>query len=231
MELRDYLAVLLRRWWLVALVPVLVLAVTLYQSARASTTYTATARLAVTRLPEEDPSPTFKYDEYYNFLASEYILDDFVEIVRGNVFASDVAKTIAADRGVQVSPGEVQGAISASRVHRILTIDATSATPERAEIIAQAAAKTLEEKGTSYYGFDSPQRSAVIHTIQQPSGAAPNTSRQEVLLALEVLSGLFAGVLLAFIVDYFDDTLRTPEMVSAALGVPVVARVPDGRER
>lgn len=233
MELRDYLAVLGRRWYIAALVPVLVLAGVLVQASQTRPSYTATAQIAVTRTPEQPPPQPdfFLYDGYYAYLSSEYLLDDLVGVVRGNVFANDVARTLAATKGVQISPDEIQAAITSDRLNRILSIHATSADPNRAVLIAQAAATTLEQKGASFFGLNGPGNGANMAMVQTPAGAASNSRRQEFLQALEVLVAIFAGVLLAFLVDYLDDTLRTPETVTATLGVPVIGSIPNGKER
>ena len=45
-------------------------------------------------------------------------------------------------------------------------------------------------------------------------------------MALEVLAALGFGVLLAFLVDYIDDTLYDAESTTAALRLPHLASVP-----
>ena len=45
-------------------------------------------------------------------------------------------------------------------------------------------------------------------------------------LALGGLIGLVVGLSLAFFLEYMDDTVRTPEQVEGALGVPVFALIP-----
>jgi capsular polysaccharide biosynthesis protein len=230
-ELKEYIVILWRRWWLVVLVPLIVLIGVLYQAVGSQPAYTATTQLAVTRLPQQPATPEFRYDEYYNYLASEYMIDDMVNVVRGNVFAEDVSKTIAATNGVEIAPGEIQGAIDSSRRNRILTVNVTAAKPERAMMIAAAVATTLERNGTAYFGFNPAERGAIIKTVQQPLSASANTEREWLIMALEVMVALFAGVLLAFLVEYLDDTLRSPEMVSAALRIPVIGVIPGGRDR
>lgn len=233
MELKDYLAILWHRWYLVLLVPALVLVGVVVQATQTKPSYTATARVAVTHAPEvEPPQPDyFRYDDYYTYLASEYLIDDLVEVVRGNVFAADVAKTIDETTGIQVSPGEIQGAISSDRLNRILSIHVTLPDANRATLIAQAAATTLESNAASFFGPGSPATPAIVTAVQIPEGAASNLNRQRFIQAVQVLMALFAGVLLAFLVNYLDDTLRSPEMVSAALRVPVIGTIPDGKER
>src|SRR6185437_5725106 len=92
-ELKTYLSILWRRWYIVVLVPLIVLVGVVYQSRNSKLTYSAQARVSVVRSSEE-PQQTqyFQYDGYYQYLASEYALDDLVQVVQGNVFASDVAR-------------------------------------------------------------------------------------------------------------------------------------------
>jgi len=226
MELRAYLAILWRRRWIALILPALVLAGVVLQAMQSRPSYTATARLIVTRVPQEAPPDVFRYDEYYLYLTNEYTVDDFTEVVRGNVFAADVAQRLAQTTGMQVSAGEVQGALSVERRNRALTIRATSFDPQRAVAIAQAAAQTLEERGTQYFGFDDASRRAIISVIEQPLGAASDTRRQQMLWALQLAVAVVGGVLVAFLVDYLADTLDTAEAVQDALGLPVIGVIP-----
>jgi capsular polysaccharide biosynthesis protein len=228
-ELKAYLSTLWRRWYIVVLVPLVVLAGVLYQSRSINLTYSAQAKLSVVR-SAEDPvqSQYFQYDGYYQYLASEYALDDLVQVVQGNVFTTDVATEIKKDAGVDVSAGEVQGAIQSSRVNRILTISVTSSSADRAVLIASEAAKTLESNGTSYFKT-TPAVSASIQTIQKPLSAGVNSNKRNLLYLLQIAVALFAGVVIALFVDYLDDTLRSPESVSSALGLPVIGIIPSER--
>lgn len=92
--------------------------------------------------------------------------------------------------------------------------------------MARAVADELELDATAYLGLDKLESTALIDVIERPNGAAPNTMRTLLLLALEVLAGIGAGVLIAFLVDYLDDTLRDAETLTATLGLPHLATVP-----
>jgi len=224
MEIRDYLAILWRRRWILVLVPALVLVGIIVQAVRAHPSYTATARMIATRIPQETPTTVFRYDEYYNYLASEYTLDDFTEVIRGNVFASDVAQALKA-QGIDLTPAKVQDAISVSRRNRALAITVTATTPEEALAIARTAAQVLEQHGTAYFGFTDPQRQALIKTIDQPVEAKSNRTRLVLIWVAELLVGIVGGILVAFFVDYLVDTLDAPEAAQAALGLPVLGVV------
>ena len=229
MELKAYLRILWERWYIVVLVPLIVLVGVVYQSRSKTLTYTSQAKMSIVRSAEQPgENQYFQYDGYYQYLASEYALDDLVQVVQGNVFANDVSKMIKTDSGQDISAGEVQGSITSSRVNRILTISATSSTADRATLIASEAAKTLETNGTGYFKSN-PDVGASVQTIQQALGAGANSNKRNLLYILQIAVAIFAGVVIALFVDYLDDSLRSPEAVSNALGVPVIGVIP--RER
>ena len=106
MELRAYGRIILRRWWLPVGLAVLVAGLTLvmqrpWQPHPAS--YQATMRFNVGLQPERIPG-VYTYDRYYTMLTSEYLVDDLSEIVRGQVFADEVSRRLAA-QGLDLPTG------------------------------------------------------------------------------------------------------------------------------
>lgn len=230
MELKSYLQVLWRRWPAIVILPLLVGLFAVYQEATRTEQYTANARLAVVRQPDPEPVNDFRYDEYYNYLASEFKIDDLVETVRGNVFAEQVAARMNA-AGVEISPGEVQGALSSSRQHRILSVTASTTDPDRSLRIALAVVEELEANPARYLNIADDGAGAAVQAIQVPTGAGPDTLQARIILILGVLVALGAGVLLAFLVDYLDDTLYDADGTIAATKLPLLATVPVERSR
>ncbi len=58
---------------------------------------------------------------------------------------------------------------------------------------------------------------------------AGGPSRAALYMVLRVVLGLFAGVGLAFLLEYLDDSLRTAGEVEAATGLAVLAEIPARR--
>jgi capsular polysaccharide biosynthesis protein len=195
----------------------------------AEPTYTASAQLTVTRVPQQIDLEEFRYNEYYLFLASEFLVDDLVEVVRGNVFAEDVHQRIIDEFGVDVPPGEVQAAIDSERRHRILTLDVSHHNQDYAVMIAQAATRQLSDSATDYFGFDPDERGAVVEPIQIPGAASPAMGRDQIFWALQLMVALFGGLVIAVFLEYIDDRLYTAEMVERSLGLEVVGEVPRGK--
>lgn len=231
MELKNYIDILRRQWMPLVLVPLLVGVFVIMQVVSGEQTYTASAQLSVTRTPQQVDIEDFRYNEYYLFLSSEFLLDDLVSIVRGNVFARDVHERILDEHGVDIPPGEIQGSVDSERQHRILTLHFTTADRDRSVLIAQAATDQLDEAAAAYFGFSPPERDALVEPVQVAEQAFPTTNQDQIFWALQLLVGLFAGVLLAFLFDYLDDRLHSTEMVEHSLGLDVIAEVPRGEVR
>ena len=109
MELKHYLRILGLRWRVVLLPVLLVLAVVIIQEFARPPSYATELRASVIRDLDTPPSDDYGYDGYYNYLASEFAIDDLVEALRGNVFSEAVAQRMSA-AGETTSEGDVRGA-------------------------------------------------------------------------------------------------------------------------
>jgi capsular polysaccharide biosynthesis protein len=228
-ELNYYLSILKRRWLPVVAIPVIVLIVVIVQIAGSEPAYTASAQLTVTRVPQQIDIDEFRYNEYYLFLSSEFLVDDLVEVVAGNVFAQDVHQRILNEFGVDVPADQVQASITSERQHRILTLDVSHDDEDAAAMIAQAATRQLNEDATRYFGFDNTERGALVEPIQIPSHASPDMGRDQIFWALQILVAIFGGLFVALFLEYIDDRLYTAEMVEQSLDLDVVGEIPSGR--
>lgn len=228
MELRQYGKVVRRHLWVVILLPLVALIAGLLFRSSPASLYQATMRITIGVVPPPNTSPTG--EDLYNYeLASEYFADDFSEVVKSGAFAQDVSHRLKT-QGIEVQPGAIQGFTVAQKQHRILSIVITWPHEEEARAIAQATIAALEEEGPKYFpqlGFAQAQ----VFVIDGPSipGWTPVgvglSLRDRLDLPIRLILGLIAGVGLAFLLDYLDDSLRETEGVEA-LGIPVLGRIP-----
>lgn len=226
MELKVYVQALRRRWPVMLILPLVVGLLAVVQEVSRETLYATEAKLRIISQQLDGEFTENPADD--NFIASEYAIDDMVEAAQGNVFAAAIAARVRA-AGRDVGSDEVQSAIDAERAHRVLVITVRSPDPELAEAIAREATVELEAAAYDYIGVPSPESEAVVQVIEQPGEAGPDASRARLLLLLQVVAAAGAGVLLAFLVDYLDDTLRDGETTAATLGIPHLASVPAER--
>jgi capsular polysaccharide biosynthesis protein len=230
MELRDYWLILRRRWWIPALLIILVAALTAVTYRTPAPVYAATVRFIISvaadrNLTGVDPLLTAPQ-------ASEYIRDDFVEILHSDMFANDVnanlASSTVSNTNLRVTKDNISG--SKSKEHRILTMTITWGDPEGARTIANAAAKALETQNAKYFAQLGSQGAQV--TIIDGPDVAPVGSglTQQLNIPIRLVLALAAGLVLAFVVEYLDDKVRDAREVEA-LGMKVMGEIPKERGR
>jgi hypothetical protein len=99
MELREYWQIFRHRWWISVALTTLVALFSLVQLRPwqpAPVSYTATLRMLVGVLPAASIDATAYDPRYYAWLTSEYLVDDFTEVVRSELFAKNVSARLAA---------------------------------------------------------------------------------------------------------------------------------------
>lgn len=221
MELRHYGRIIWRRLWIIVVLLGGVLLSYLFFAPQAPMLYSANMRFVVGLKPEPAAEGYYRYDRYYTWLTAEYLLDDLAEVVKSRAFAADVA-TLA---GLDIPAGAIQGATSAGKLHRILSVHVTWPQPDELQRISEAIVQTLRERGAVYFAQLGTE-SAVISLIDPPTiGAVGPSLRQRLDLPLRLFWALGVGIGLAFLLDYLDDSLRDREDVEA-LGVRLLAEVP-----
>jgi capsular polysaccharide biosynthesis protein len=231
MELREYWTILWRRWWIIAVLVFIVLVGSLVFRSDPVPMYQASMRFTIGVTPESDSERLTMDPLYSAYLASEYIADDFAEILRSESFAADVSARLAVE-GILVPPGAIQGFTVAEKQHRILTMQITWPDEAQLRAIAEAAKQTLEEDNAKYFR-QLGSEGAAVYVIDSPHVVSVGVSLKDRLeIPIRVALALLAGVGLAFLLHYVDDTIRDPEELEA-LGLNVVAKIPSSgwRER
>ncbi len=228
MELRAYWAILRRRLWIPFALAGLVLVLSLVQMRPwqpKPPTFGASLRMLVGVNPASDAATTTFYDpRYYAWLSSEYLVDDFTEVVRSALFAEQVSARLA-DANLTVPAGVIQGSAATGKQHRIITLSFNWPNADELRLIADAAAAELSENATFYFqqlGNDG----AGITVIDPPIvGAVGGGVRDQVELPLRVALGFLVGVGIVFLLHYLDDSVRRRADVEA-LGMAVLGELP-----
>jgi capsular polysaccharide biosynthesis protein len=217
MELRKYWQILWRRWWLVAATVGIVLVVSLITYRPPQPVYVANMRFAIGIEGQEPVSAVSGEGRSDVWLASEYLADDLSEVVKGGDFASRVSDQVGFDVPV--------GAIFASREHRIMTVSITWTDQEQVQAIAETVGAAVEDGGTEYFPqLTGVEASAIL--IDGPGiGQVGRSLKDKLDLPIRLMVALAAGIALAFLWDYLDDSIRDRAELED-LGVPVVGEIP-----
>src|SRR3954447_15291399 len=141
MDIRELTTVLLKKWWLILGLPLIVFIAMIWRSS--DPPYISSFRATIlmpgdTEIPGSSERPELM------------ILDDLPQLVGSQVFAEDVAAALPGVGGPNLSTDEIRNSLSADRYSRVLTVHATNDDATNAESIAKAAANVLPAAVNQY---------------------------------------------------------------------------------
>ena len=231
MELRQYWGIVRKRLWIVVALVAIVLVGSVALRPSRPTLYQTSMRFTVAVVPESRGDGYYTYDRYYTWMTSEYLVDELTEIAGSEAFARAVSEELA-NNGLDIPASALRGSLGADRKHRILTLHITWGDQAQLGEIADAAAEVLQRRSADFLG-QLGTTDADIRLIDPPVMLPAARSLKDKLdLPIRLSLALVAGVALAFLLDYLDDTVRDRAEVEA-MGLVVLGEVPPllGRRR
>jgi capsular polysaccharide biosynthesis protein len=227
MELREYGTILRRWWWIPVALMLAVGALSALQLQPWTTpppAYSASMRLLVGVLPAADADTTAYDPRYYGWLTSEYLVDDFTEVVRSALFAQQVSDRLA-DQAITVPPGLIQGSAATGKLHRIITLSLSGSSRTQLTAIADAAAAELSENAGFYFQQLGTEGAGVTLIDGPTVGEVSPSLRSRLDLPLRVLLALVVGLLIVALLAYLDTAIRSEADLEAA-GLQSLGRIP-----
>ncbi|NDJ86460.1 MAG: hypothetical protein GYB66_11280 [Chloroflexi bacterium] len=238
MELIAIWKTLRRRWWLIAIPTAITLLwalPALPDAVAPPETYGSTLRFSAAAPPQEsnaeaaanDPlarSGTYEDTAYVPWLASEYLVVNLPQWITGSEFANEVSQTLA-ERGVDISSEDLEAAFSADSSRSILFVYLGWDDEDELEQIAAATIEVLQASNQRYFPQLALQAAAIqpLDEIDIVRTMPPFTSRLQPFIRIFI--GLAAGLALAFLADYLDDSIREADELEA-LEIPVLGTIP-----
>jgi capsular polysaccharide biosynthesis protein len=224
MELREYWHIIRRRLHIV-ITPFLVVLVLslLFRPARAPA-FQASMRFMLGLEPEARSGDYYAYDKYYTWLTAEYLVDDAAELVRSSAFAEAVSGELEGS-GITIHPGAIQGSTQAGQLHRILTVSIVWGDPDQLGAIANAVVGVLPVEIARH--FAQVGTGGVAASLIDPPAIGPlgASLRDKLDIPLRLVLALFAGLGLAFVLHYLDNTVRQ-RLELEQDGIQVLAEIP-----
>lgn len=221
MELKQYAYIVKKRLWLISLIVVLVCsAAGFYSLYMLQPQYEASAKLIVNKY--KDQSAPMNAIDLNSINTNIQLIKTYKEIIR-----TPRMMQLVADQYPQLgqSAGELLGKVSVTSVNdtQVMSISVKDDSYARAAQIANAVANVFKEEIPKVMQVDN----VSILNLANPQGkAAPVSPNVKMNLIMAFALSLLAGLGLAFLLDYLDDTIKREEDVHAVLGLPSLIVIP-----
>ena len=214
LDIKDFLSYLKKYIWALIIIPIIAAAVVFYYDTQIKVPlYNASSQVALLQSDSSNAATTLseinanqKLTSTYSVIAkSKAILDQVIFELDLNTTPEALAKNIK---------------VSTISDTTILKITATSKSPETAAKIANSVANVFTNKTDLIKTIDSV---AILESADVPEKPANNTTARDVVLTAVI--AIFAITGFAFIIYYFDDTIKYSENLETEIKLPVVGKI------
>jgi capsular polysaccharide biosynthesis protein len=239
MRPEEYLRIVLRRWWLIPLIALVAAAVAYLYTAGQPSVYTSSTTLSVSAEPLDQS----------NDIAAKNRLAPLKAIIGGGEVLSRAAgRPEMQARGLDAGTIGSKLALAHSPDTNTIQIAATDGDPRVAADVVNAVAAAFivyVNENNAKLVQEFPRFTVDGTPIVLPNGqlapiirlniaqlgmagpaAEPSAPRPKLNAAAGAILGVAIALVIAFALEYLDDTLRTPEEVRRHLGLTVLGGVP-----
>lgn len=214
MQIRDYWLVLSKRWWLILLVAIAASGSSYLYSHFQTPIYRSEVNLTV------QPSSL----DYGLTL----VVDNMLTQYQQQLLTHQLAQQVDDDLKLDLPPDKLLSEVKVSAVTNgyLLDITVDDTDPNRAHDIAMTWANDFIQKHQADMAPLQPTSRIDIQLLDKPTpGELFFPKTKQYVLAAGVL-GVVVGTVLAFLIEYLDDTLKASDDVERVLTLPVVGAIP-----
>ena len=223
-DLKELLMILRRRWWMVLVTTLVVILATIsYTYFMVTPQYQASTTMMVgtggtTTLPGGigidlgDLNTNRRLAETYGVI----------------VDSRRVASLVIDEMGLGMTPGSLNARVNVAQVRstEFIEIQVTDPDPQRAALIANTIGEVFRDTVIEIMQVDN------VSTLDEAIVPTRHSSPNERLnIAIGGVLGVMLGVFLVFVVEYFDNTVKSREDVDRQLGLPVLGSIPYMEEK
>lgn len=214
LDLKDFLSYLKKYLVALIVVPVVALLGVLYYDTSIKTPlYESSSQVALIQSESANAATTLSEINANQKLTSTYSV-----IAKSKV----VLEQVINDLNLSITPDVLAKNIKVSTITdtTILKITVTSKSPEESAAIANSVANVFTNKTDLIKTLDNV---AILETAETPEKPSNNTTLRD--LALAVIVSLFLVTAVAFVIYYFDDTVKYSENLEENVGLPIIGKI------
>jgi capsular polysaccharide biosynthesis protein len=212
MELREYLAIARRRYLIVLVVLLASVISSIVWSKAQTPVFRATSLISVTA----------DITEYSSHLVVQNLLQNYAQRIKSKALAQELATEL--DLPVETLRSKVRA--QANKDDLTIKVEVDDPDPARAQFVANRLADRFVEL-IRLERAEKERRDVQVSILEYADApGAPDRPKTRLNAVVGAVLGLAAGGMLAFFLEYLDDTLKTTEDVDRYLSLPVLGSVP-----
>lgn len=220
MQLQDYLNVIKRRWWIAVIAMVIAAAVAFGYSSTQPKIYESSVQLR--GQPGKPDAGLYS------------VIQQQLQSYTARFSSTDLANEINQRGGFDLSPDAILSKfhVQAQTDKYIFIITVDDVNPQRAKQIADIAADVLvDENLAAIEGLNSDQQIYIQKNSPASLPDKPSSPRTNLLTAAGAGLGLVLGLILMFVVEFFDNTLKDENDIKRYTNLEILGQIPRRRAK
>lgn len=157
--------------------------------------------------------------DYNDVLLNQKLVTTYGQIVKSRAVTDEVIKNLDLDLTIKEFGEKVN--VNLVNDTEIIKIEVIDEDPKMAMVISNETAAVFMEKVKEIMKVENIQ---VIDRAQEPE--EPIKPRPKLNMAIAGVLGLMISIFLVFILEYLDNTIKTPDDVEYHLGLPIIGTIP-----
>jgi capsular polysaccharide biosynthesis protein len=224
LDLKELLGMLIKRLWLIILLPVVAAAVAGYLNFmvfvpvyQANTTLLIVGLNNVTANSADSGSSNMNIED---IVAGQYLVSEYSEVIRSKRVTGAVVKSL---NDGSITEEDLASMISISSVNetRLINIAIQDTDPVRAAKIADVVADVFSKEVGVLYNITNIN---IIDRAEVPTN--PIAPEKKKNIAVAGLAALIIAIGIAFLIEFLDNTIKTSDDVERHLGLHVLGSIP-----
>ncbi len=216
LDLKSLIQMLLNRWWiLVVSVLVFTLTAGIISFFILDPIYQANTTLYIVKKVEKEGDLA-----YNDLLISTQLVKDYRELAKSKLVANKVISELGL---TNITAEQLSNKLNVTLKNetRVIQITVEDKDPVLASTLANKAAEVFREKVVEIMQVENVQ---VIDVAEIP--AKPVKPNKQMNMAIAFVIGLMIGAGIIFMIEYFDNTIKTSEDVKKYTDLPVLGTIP-----
>lgn len=219
MELKEYLRVVRKRWWVLALTVLLCFGAAIAYNSKYEPMYRASVDLIVN---EPSISSTGQAQVDSNSIeANLKLINTYKKII-----TSDSITKLVVERHPELNLTSTQVGnklmIDSTQNTQVINVSVEDTSYERAATIANSTGNVFVSQIPEIMQVNNV---SVLNAADPNLSASPVNDHKQMLIVISLVVGLLLGLGIMFLLEYLDDSVKTEFDVEDAIGLPVLAKV------
>jgi len=216
-ELKNLFRILLKRWWVIFLLTIFTSALgVVYTIFIVKPLYQSDVSIYIWKSSKPE-SVSIMYNDV---LLNDRLVNDYRELVKSRLIADEVIREMNL-KDINYEQLAAKLNVTSKKDTRLIFITASDFSPELARNLADKVAEVFQKKSVEFMKVENIQ---IIDRAIIPK--VPVKPSKILNISISFLVGFLFGIVTVLIMEYFDDTIKTPEDAEKQLGLPVICTIP-----